>query len=542
MNNNQFEIFENYTDDVCRYILSKRKKNEIKEEIYSHLLEEYDRNFALGLSHEDAQEKAISKMGDKNVIANQFGMLYAISPVEYMRSSLILISLGFLFTTFHINLFVDLHEITNFIGEMLLMYGLFKLRKTDKKLKFALYLDIFLNFYAVATNTFSMASDDTTSFNFAISIVGVILHTVLYIAIFTGINSLCKTLEIKDKKRPKMMLATVAYVLLSVTVTFASLISDTDLPIFVSLFVLIYYLIIIFQLINARKTLSNNDDEFDLKETISKSEKVVYWVLILSLVITPLISMYAISTEKPETSAYSINDIENSENSKAIREKLLELGFPKEYLDDFPDSEILQYENAIYIQALDEGFHHTPNLSFDYQYVLVYLPQDEVRAIIRVELDDKSDFKYRKGLYLRFTDKYFIGDNGNRNFYLSLYDNQGETFKSEPFSTFSNEIHYNVAGFEFQYPEECRNRRAYVCKTATITQPTSTFNTGMYGAFIYQKMPFALNWQSINDKAKTSLVDYTYYSSNQLSYNQLSPILHYMPEYSNNVEYNDEEN
>ena len=63
--NKGFLIIDEYINSICRKIMSPRKKNEVYDELYSHLIEEYEKNFSLGMDDESAQLKAIEKMGDK---------------------------------------------------------------------------------------------------------------------------------------------------------------------------------------------------------------------------------------------------------------------------------------------------------------------------------------------------------------------------------------------------------------------------------------------------------------------------------------------
>lgn len=534
----EFKIFDDYINDVSRYIMSKRKKEEISDELNSHLLEEYDRYFALGLSHEDAQEKAIANMGNKKEITHQFAELYLVSPVKYMRSSLNYLICGLLLSTFYINILgTELEQFMLFIGRMLLIFGLFKLRKTDKRLSTALYLKIVLEVFAVIVNIISAVQSYGDTFTLYCSIISVTLTVIMYGFIFAGIDNLCKTLNGDGKTKPKMLLAFICYLLLSLFILIA-VVCETE---FFAILSPVYLIICLWQLRNAKKVLANADEEFDLKETLSKGEKIIYWVLIFSLIIIPIVSMYAVSTAECETSVYTTDDIENDNNAKEIRENLLKLGFPKEFLDDFPDSEVLQYKNAIYVQVLEEGFYLQPKNSIYYQYVLVYLPQDDVRTVLKVELTDESNFRYRKGLYLSLPEAFFIGDNNENNLYLALYDSQGKTYKSEPLSTFNGNS-FNVAGFEFQYPKECKNRRAYVCKTGSICQPQILFNSAMDGAFIYQQNPFLFNEQTMNERADATLVNHTFYADRlqQYSYIQLYVNFVYEPKYLNNIEYNEE--
>ena len=46
----EMKILNTYIDNVCKGIRDRKVKNELKDELLSHLLEIYERNIALGLS------------------------------------------------------------------------------------------------------------------------------------------------------------------------------------------------------------------------------------------------------------------------------------------------------------------------------------------------------------------------------------------------------------------------------------------------------------------------------------------------------------
>ena len=75
----EYLILDAYIKTVSKEIKDRKVKRELKEELFSHLIEIYERNIALGMSDEDAQKDAVSHMGDSEAVAETFKKLYPIS-------------------------------------------------------------------------------------------------------------------------------------------------------------------------------------------------------------------------------------------------------------------------------------------------------------------------------------------------------------------------------------------------------------------------------------------------------------------------------
>ena len=63
---NEMKILNTYINNVCKGIRDRKVKNELKDELLSHLLEIYERNIALGLSDEDAQKDVYEQFEIQN--------------------------------------------------------------------------------------------------------------------------------------------------------------------------------------------------------------------------------------------------------------------------------------------------------------------------------------------------------------------------------------------------------------------------------------------------------------------------------------------
>lgn len=519
--NREFQIFENYIKSACRKIMSQRKKNEVREELYSHLLEEYERNSALGMDDETAQSKAIDKMGDEEKIAEEFGALYSISPPEYMRSSLNFIIWGIALTFFQINLFTGFGEITKFIGQMLLLYGLFKLKKTEKKFNKALYLYITLEIIGIIIQGITMNIVDYTDVQVIGAFITLPLNILLYWWIFSGINNLCKKVISEDDKKPHLVLGFILYAICAHIILFASLIEFAEL----ALITPILMLFSLCQLGRAKKILAHSEPEleFKLERTLNKTEKKNYSILVVAFAIVPIILMIAAASPEMPTEIYNPADTTVAqEEIEYAKNNMLELGFPEEYLYDLPDSEILKYSNATYLQCEDaESIHRT---QYDYttnteEKVIIctsevfrfYYPDGEIRIMMRVDLPDEKTAKYRNGLYLQYYSEDFVpiesGD-GNQDlgkFFLALSEKDGKTLSTEYISEYTPKSgpieKFYIAGYEFSFVDDSSNRRAYLAHSAQFSHPTMPQYTCTDAVFFWQEIPISAEQISINDMA-----------------------------------------
>lgn len=506
--NKGFLIIDEYINSICRKIMSPRKKNEVYDELYSHLIEEYEKNVSLGLDDESAQLKAIEKMGDKEKIASDFGKIYLIIPTEYMRSSLNFIIWGMALSFFQINLFPGMGEITKFIGGLLLLYGLFKLRSVNKKLNIALFIGVGTELLSLIMHGISLYIVDSSTLQIINAFVITPITLFEYWCIFTGIRDITENLISNEDKKPHLTSGFLSYVLCAIIIVFSAL-TEVTILIYVTPILMIFTLC---QLGRAKKILAYKEPEFDLTETLKKSEKVIFVSLAIILAVTPLVSTYLASSPKVETAIYNIanSNAPQSEIEKA-RANMLELGFPEEYLNDLPDSEVLEYSDATHllVQKPDEIKETTlvndKIVICTSETFIFYFPDREIRTIMRISLPDNSNAKYRNGVYHQYYDGDFlpVEKDENREFFIALSDDNNETYSTAPLSEYTPKSQidkFYVSGYEFAFERGSTNRRAYLAHSAIIKSNDYRW-VGTDAVFLWQKYPIGITGSSINDMA-----------------------------------------
>lgn len=485
--NREFQIFENYTKSVCRKIMSQRKKNEVREELYSHLLEQYDRNIALGMDDETAQTKTIEKMGDKEKIANEFGALYSVSPPEYMRSSLNFVIWGLVFIIFRFDLFfLGFSKITQFLGQMLMLYGLFMLRKNEKRLNTAFFYYIGLLFVGEIYEFIGMYYSLSDTIANILLIIILLANLVYYYLLVSGIDRLCKTTITENDKTPHLYFGYVMLILQYGIAYLASTANEQNLP-FISILPIIIFL---FLLRRAKLVLAHEEPEIELYHALDKKEKRIHWCLVAIFIVIPFISMYLSASRAPEYKIFNSADISVEQTSvEEAQQNMLDLNFPEEYLADLPDSEVLEYTNATHMETYD--YYADDKDAEKVELFCFFYPDGTLRALYRVELSDELSTPYRKGFFMELSNYAFVQNykasikntnktDGYGRFFIALSQVNGNTVSSEYFADHSpyGVVGDEVAAYEYSYPKKSTQRRAYFATAAYIqycSEPTVLF-------------------------------------------------------------------
>ncbi len=508
--NREFKLFDEYTEYITRQIRSRKKELEIREEYSSHLIEEYERLIYLGNSHIEAQVHAIESMGNKELIKEQFGKLYSVVPMEYMKSSLNFIIWGLLLSSFQINIFFEgFTELIKFIGSALMLFGLFKLRNTDKKLNIAFFMDIGLSLVGLAIGHFGKTLVDPINFLLISGTINVFIRFIAYGFLFAGINSLCKTLQGDGLTKPKLLLGYISYCLFGLSILLA-LSGAVVLVYFAPLFLILP----IWQLRNAKKILSNENEEFELKTIISAGEKIVYCVLVLVLAVTPIISMLAVAGAQPEIEIFNPVDTQFSvDEVNNARMEMVILGMPEKYANDLPDSEIMKYKGATHLHTSRDYSFLIQGVKGSYQYFIFFFPQGEARTLIRLDIEDEGVLRYRNGLYINhcrddWNKPDYTDEKGD--FFIALCSKGGETVTSEIESTYTpngNSWVSNTTGFEFKFPKGSVSRRAYLSSQAVLKNSSHSRFAGINGFFLFEHNPITPKWNSMNTVAQNLFDD-----------------------------------
>lgn len=128
----RFDGFLNY---VCGNIISKRERENARNELYDHLMCIYECNLARGMDEEHAAIEAENSMGDRNAVRAQLEQVHASFPELDFKKALALVTVGFVFMSFMFEVsYPLLKEVIQLFGMALVFAGTFCLRKASKRL------------------------------------------------------------------------------------------------------------------------------------------------------------------------------------------------------------------------------------------------------------------------------------------------------------------------------------------------------------------------------------------------------------------------
>ena len=109
-----------YINDVCKLIKNKKVHPEIKEELLSHINDIIEDYLEIGLSLDDATDKALIQMGNSEVIGHDLNKAHkSNSDWILLITTIALLSFGFLTTTF-LQLSNFNNNYINYIGKLII--------------------------------------------------------------------------------------------------------------------------------------------------------------------------------------------------------------------------------------------------------------------------------------------------------------------------------------------------------------------------------------------------------------------------------------
>lgn len=262
-----------------------------------------------------------------------------------MNKSLAKIIWGLFFLFFNIN-YLYLNILMPVLGLILLVTGLYQLKKINSIIKSAFYLSIFQCFLLIGGLVIYCTEYNTNaSIN---GIYGLISSFFILFLLYHVISGLRKiALDMNIIKANSNLKGCILLYFLSIILMLIHYINNS-LFIFILPLIIIFYITILFKFKGYKNAVTkalNSDEEnipFIPKLTIK------YW-MVLSLAIIILITtcfsfLYSTNAPNTDTEIFIINDIVETEQISDIRAKMLELGFDEVVLNDIPNSEIMKYK------------------------------------------------------------------------------------------------------------------------------------------------------------------------------------------------------
>lgn len=449
----KYEIFNTYLSIITKDIKDRHAKKEVKEEIFSHLMDHYDMNIALRMSHEEAQRKAVEKMGDTESVAEIFKQLYPVSSADYFKYTGKLLALGLIFSTFNIYSYRGLNAM--YAYSIILLWALHRIKNINKTLHKAYILSyinsVLQTLFLIARNNFLIDADIVVVSSILLSVVMVVPY------IFTIIGLIRVRKQLGEEK-PYIGLGIIAIlaIIMCFSITTLQLYNNRIELCFLAAFISLFPAGFMYTI--------SEDDINRLNTGVPGRKKISIKRLLL---ISMIIAIGMSSTFTAEMFAYYkpveyvTDDI--NENVDEIRNNLVDLGLPKQIADELPESEILRYHNATDLQITTAE----KTISTDLQYMSYnFILNDEensltIRTLMIINEFDDFDASY----YTGFLIDYYQYDSNNI-FCKFLCDYDGMTkeilpIKSAPVEYSKQKDYY----FLFPNTKKADNHRAYISMT-----------------------------------------------------------------------------
>ena len=468
---NEKKILNTYINNVSKGIRDRKVKNELKDELLSHLLEIYERNIALGLSDEDAQKDAVAHMGDSEAVSKTFKQIYPISSAEYFRRSGWCLAYPLLLYFSYGLRAVDTLCIITFF----LFLALYRIRKVNKIFNTAFITTIANGVVQIVFFVLQNYILFEKNFSLFVVLSYQIMIVVIYTLIILGLIQIKKELN-EPKEDFWLAYASIPALILSNTLAIVSKFLGYSDWGFLAL--LIGFIINFLPAAVIYTTVRDIDNlGLQIPQKMHKKKKIIITFLII-FIVTLSLCIYSVFVPYPPVD-YSTNDI-NTDVAE-IKNNLIELGLPQSIVEELPESEILKYKDATELIIYEEEKRTNPFVDEDealeedlteshYVSYLFTLPATEVepyRVRILVAIDRFEEFD--ETLYTELVLDYFRNDSSDI-FCKMLCDIDNVTKEIEP-------IHNEAFSYDdiedlyyiFTPTKNATNHRAYISQTIIPT-------------------------------------------------------------------------
>ncbi|MGN0556124.1 MAG: hypothetical protein ACI4LI_09545, partial [Candidatus Fimenecus sp.] len=280
----------------------------------------------------------------------------------------------------------------------------------------------------------------------------------------------------------------------------------------------------------AKRILSRAEPEFPLEQPLEKPMRTGLAVCIALCLLLPLGSMAAAATRAPETEIHTVADTDTPADADAARTHLRALGLPETVLRDLPDSEVLRYRTAQYMdtQEKPQSSNGRETGCTAYVFYLNGLPTEDnpeavspngryVRVLIVFSGFDERTFHFRDGIYLPYSEEpwFRFSALADTDFFLLLAEKDGQTVSAKAFSRWSD-LHDGaqelLTGYDFAFPHGVEKRRMYIASTALYNDILdSGFHlVGWSMRYYRQVLPLNIAYRCNNERANAALIDNQY--------------------------------
>lgn len=462
--------FDEILDFLCSGIMSKKERQNVRDELFDHLMCKYETNLAMGMDEEKAAESAINDLGDKNTLKFKLSQVHSYYPNLSMKKAINLLILGFCLISFQINIIINTGEITKFIGQVVMLVAMFCLSKSNDKLKKAFGFGAAeFTFSKIAAAIVPSLPSVVFWIPHVIFIVSCIANITKWFYLLYGLRDLTAPFKAEYKKTipygfsafsnmlaPAYLIWLYCAMIVSEETDFGAVDEAAVIVIPIALLSIIINLV---SFVMTSKCLWQNDHEYQI-ETSSKKKLAVAVIAVMIAVFSVVAVDLGVSFEKADTEVYSIDDSDISEAEyERICNILLSYGIPERLVYSLPESEIERFENAVPSSEIyiPEGYapkyvdsqtdFGRDGFSFETHTCAVGILQDNGYTVFRFMtwLEYGEDIKGHFSDYIQFEtpkQNFFpcIDNDENAETVLILTEENGKMIKNEPLEVYYNKV------------------------------------------------------------------------------------------------------
>lgn len=365
MRDNRFDEILEY---LCSGIMSKKERENVKDELYDHLMTKYEINLATGMDEEAAAKSAEEALGNRFALKDNLAKVHSYFPALSGKKAMTILIAGFVLMSIHINLFEGMQQITTSIGSIIFLTGLFCFRTADKNLKIAFYLRLSENLLSALSLALDPIFGDINELNIVIGSLQILLNVISWFLLFKGLKILTKPYEEMSQKPlrysaciffeciPSAIGGVLAIILTRGENTKVNFTLDEAgwliIPIFAIAIASIVLVLQLFLRIN--KLLYASDHEYKVEDSSNKKLLFAFGIIALNILMI-VAGDLAYSYQKAEITPHSIEDFSMSDDEyNNTCNNLKSYGIPDELVTKLPKSEIANFRGTVNANDLTE--------------------------------------------------------------------------------------------------------------------------------------------------------------------------------------------
>lgn len=191
-----------------------------------------------------------------------------------------------------------------------------------------------------------------------------------------------------------------------------------------------------------------------------------------------------------------------------LRQELLELGFPREVLDDLTDEEVALLEGAEAVMVKSDLSRWNTRHEIDHistHFIQVELPEDMVRYLVWFSWDEAPSSRLREGLEIipDWTRDAILPPDDLQG--RLLWEEDGQLYQSPLSGGYGiqtqNSIFFGASShqsfsIDFSLPRQGERIRGYMTYQARIQLPELTYNYNAEARYVHQESWLAYPWYS----------------------------------------------